>query len=146
MKLIVIWLMIRRRTNWMPHGVFITLMICSTCFGQLYAHHHELTTISLFTTWNVCFLGIDGWWLGVGWLAMWLGWWLLHSRQPSHIASQPTQPPTIDTKEADVPCCKQWYIHELVMMGIEVPETCWAYHKCNKNTKWHLVGSSSYPQ
>ena len=30
----------------------------------------------------------------------------------------------------------RWQIHayglELLMMGIEVPETCWAYHKCNK--------------
>ena len=24
---------------------FIALMICSTCFGQLYAYHHELETI-----------------------------------------------------------------------------------------------------
>ena len=26
------------------------------------------------------------------------------------------------------------------MMGIVVPETCWAYKKYNKNIKWHLVG------
>jgi hypothetical protein len=57
----------------MPLSVFITLMIRLTRFGHLYAHHQELTIISLFTTWNVCFLGTDGWWLGVGWLAMWLG-------------------------------------------------------------------------
>jgi hypothetical protein len=49
-------------------------MIRSTCFGHFCAHHQELTTISLFNTWNVWFFGFDGWCLGVGWLAMWLGW------------------------------------------------------------------------
>jgi hypothetical protein len=29
---------------------FIILIICSTCFGHFYAHHHELTTIVLITT------------------------------------------------------------------------------------------------
>jgi hypothetical protein len=31
---------------------FIALMIGSTCFGQHYAHHQELTTASLITTWT----------------------------------------------------------------------------------------------
>jgi len=26
------------------------------------------------------------------------------------------------------------------MMGIVVPETCWAYKKYNEINKWHLVG------
>jgi hypothetical protein len=30
----------------------ITLMKCSTCFGHHYAHHQELTTVSLITTWT----------------------------------------------------------------------------------------------
>ena len=37
-------------------------------------------------------------------------------------------------------CGNQHYSRELLMMGIEVPETCWAYHKYNKTG----VASSSY--
>jgi hypothetical protein len=29
-------------------------------------------------------------------------------------------------------CGQQWYSRELLMMGIDVPEICWAYHKWNK--------------
>ena len=32
-------------------------MIGSTCFGHYYAHHQELTTTVLITTWAVRFLG-----------------------------------------------------------------------------------------
>jgi hypothetical protein len=32
---------------------FIELVICSTCFGHLYAHHQELETIHLVTTCGV---------------------------------------------------------------------------------------------
>jgi hypothetical protein len=32
---------------------FIELVICSTCFGYLYAHHQELETILLVTTCGV---------------------------------------------------------------------------------------------
>jgi len=35
---------------------FIILVIGSTCFGHHYAHHQELTTIMLVTTWAVRFL------------------------------------------------------------------------------------------
>jgi len=34
---------------------FIIFIICSTCFGHFYAHHQELTTIVLITTWAVRF-------------------------------------------------------------------------------------------
>jgi len=37
--------------------VLFTLMIGSTCFGHYCAHHQELTTIVLITTWTVLFLG-----------------------------------------------------------------------------------------
>jgi len=39
------------------NSCFIILMIRSTCFGHFYAHHQELTTIVLFTTWSFRFLG-----------------------------------------------------------------------------------------
>jgi len=33
---------------------FIALIICSTCFGHLYAHHQELETILVLLTHMVC--------------------------------------------------------------------------------------------
>ena len=33
---------------------FITLIICSTCFGHLYAHHQELETILVLLSHMVC--------------------------------------------------------------------------------------------
>ena len=33
---------------------FITLIICSTCFGHLYAHHQELETILVLLLRMVC--------------------------------------------------------------------------------------------
>jgi len=49
---------------------FIMLVLGSTCFGHHYAHHQELTTIALVTTyavwfWRCCWLGVkcrqNGW-------------------------------------------------------------------------------------
>jgi len=37
---------------------FIMLMIGSTCFGHCYAHHLELTTIVVITTWAVRLFGL----------------------------------------------------------------------------------------
>jgi len=34
--------------------LFIALIICSTCFGQLYAHHQELETILVLLPHMVC--------------------------------------------------------------------------------------------
>jgi hypothetical protein len=53
--------------------------------------------IPMFTTWNVCFLGLDGGKVWVGWLRGWAGGYL-SSRQP------------IKPQEADVPCGEQGYI------------------------------------
>jgi len=36
------------------------------------------------------------------------------------------------TQEPNCPCGNQHYSREFLMMGIEVTETCWAYHKYNK--------------
>ena len=35
-------------------GWFIALVICSTCFGHLYAHHQELETIFVLLPYMVC--------------------------------------------------------------------------------------------
>ena len=92
---------------------FIILTICSTYFGHFYAHHPELTTIVLITTWAVRAAG--------------------YSLQPGHLSSLPAPnfQPTA-TQEPDGPCGNQHYSRELLMMGIKVPEICWANHKYNK--------------
>jgi len=33
---------------------FIVLIICSTCFGHLYAHHQELETVRVLLPYMVC--------------------------------------------------------------------------------------------
>jgi hypothetical protein len=48
----------------------ITLMKGSTCFGQHYAHHQELTNISLITTWTAWFFK-DGGYLINFFLILW---------------------------------------------------------------------------
>ena len=45
---------------------FIALIICSTCFGHLYAHHQELQTILMLLPHMMCnALVAGGWLLGV---------------------------------------------------------------------------------
>ena len=41
---------------------FIALIICSTCFGQLYAHHQELETILVLLPHMVCNALVAGGW------------------------------------------------------------------------------------
>ena len=50
---------------------FIALIICSTCFGHLYAHHQELETIPVLLPHMVCSaLVVDGRRSGAGQQAM----------------------------------------------------------------------------
>jgi len=61
------------------------------------------------------------------------------SLQPGHYSSL-TAPNLQHTanQERNDQCGNQHYSRELVMMGIVMPETCWA---CKKyNNKWHLAG------
>jgi len=39
---------------------FIALIICSTCFGHLHAHHQELKTILVLLPYMVCNALVDG--------------------------------------------------------------------------------------
>jgi hypothetical protein len=41
---------------------FIVLIICSTCFGHLYVHHHELETILVLLRHMVCNVLVAGGW------------------------------------------------------------------------------------
>ena len=43
-----------KKTNQMLLNVFIALIICSTCFGHLYAHHQELETILVLLPHMMC--------------------------------------------------------------------------------------------
>jgi len=93
---------------------FIVLLIGSTCFGHYYAHHQELTTMKLITTLVVFFL-------------------VCFSLQPGHYSS-PTTPNLQHTanQEQNDQCGNEHHSRELLMMGIVMPETCWAYKKYNK--------------
>ena len=42
---------------------FIALIICSTCFGYFYAHHHELETICVLLPPMVCDALVAGCWM-----------------------------------------------------------------------------------
>ena len=39
---------------------FISLVICSTCFGHLYAHHQDLETILVLLSHMVCYALVAG--------------------------------------------------------------------------------------
>jgi len=51
----------RREENQLDYTeCFIALIICSTCFGHLYAHHQELETILVLMLFMVCNALVDG--------------------------------------------------------------------------------------
>ena len=114
---------------------FIALIICSTCFGHFYAHHQELESILVCVLLPpmVCDALVAGCWRsGTGQPAVRSGWETLLPQQPSfrtHSRLSCTWPPTTSNQGIAL---HRWYSLELLMMGIEVPETCWAYYKCNK--------------
>ena len=58
---------------------------------------------------------------------------LCFSLQPGHYSSltAPNRQPTANQEPKDQ-CGNQHYSRELLMMGIVMPETCWAYKKYNK--------------
>ena len=108
---------------------FIMLVLGSTCFGHHYAHHQELTTIALVTTyavwfWRCCWLGVkcrqNGWVSGPK--AVTRLSYNLRSWRSSILPAINLQPAA--TREPDGVCGNQRYRRELLMMGIMVPETC----------------------
>jgi len=50
----------RREENQDATEFFIALVICSTCFGHLYAHHQELETILVLLPHMVCDVLVAG--------------------------------------------------------------------------------------
>jgi hypothetical protein len=72
----------------------------------------------MFTTWNVCFLGLDGGKVWVGWLCGWAGGYCSSyccglagyvAGLAATAVAEPANPHliTIKTQEADVPCGEQ---------------------------------------
>ena len=100
----------------MQQMILITDLIAySTCFGHHYAHHQELESIIKV----VAACGI--WCFGFQVVGMVWSWGLCVRFAGS--------------------CNHLYNTLELLMMGIMVPETCWASNKiCNKNHLLHLVG------
>jgi len=114
--------------------VFITdLIACSTCFGLHYAHHQELKIIIqclLPVVFRVCVFQVVFWCGSEGYV--------------SGLQDAPCKPYTTlsSTPEQQLENHSTKYhrqqllcnIPELLMMGIVVPETCWASIKMwNKN-------------
>jgi len=70
-------------------------------------------------------------WSFRSWFAV--GWRLGYSLQPGHHSSLTAANLQLTAKqERNDQCGNQHHSRELLMMGIIVPETCWAYKKYNK--------------
>ena len=123
----VYWTM-HLRDNWrIKHRLdatcyFIVLLIGSTCIGHYYAHHRQLVTTMPITTSVVSFLVCRMSEVRCGNCG-------LTAPNLRHTANQ----------ERNDQCRDRHRSRKLPMMGIIMPETCWAYKKY-KNNKWHLVG------
>ena len=116
---------------------FIALMIRSTCFGHFYAHRQELETECVLLPPMVCrclVTGCQG--SGVEQQGMSPGRGMQHVQHPSswtHTLLPCTWPPTTSGQALHTIGGSSIHIViELLMMGIQVTETCCAYHKCNK--------------
>jgi len=93
---------------------FIALIICSTCFEHFYAHHQELETICVLLPPMVCGVLVAGCWRSGA------GQPVMRSGCPAPDLQQPT------TKAPHIIGGNNTHIYslELLMMGIEMPETC----------------------
>ena len=117
----------------MQQMIFIAdLIACSICFGHHYAHHQELENIiQVVAACGIWCFGLQV--VGKVWAA---------ARKPETQPSAPHRTDNLKTKAPNTTGSNHLYnILELPMMGIVVPETCWASDKiCNKNHLLHLVG------
>ena len=75
----------RREENQLDATEWVmALVICSTCFGHLYAHHQELESILVLLPYMVCnALVAGGLWSGARQQAMRPGWGNLLEQLPS---------------------------------------------------------------
>ena len=112
--------------------VFIAeLIVCSTCFGHHYAHHQELKSIIQWLLRVIfCAVVFSSSWSGVE----------LRVMRPvcrTHNPQLQTRPATWKKHSTKYHTQQPLYnTLELLMMGIMMPETCWASNKiCNKNLR-----------
>ena len=110
------------------------LLLDSTRFGHYYAHHQELATIILITTLIVSFCK-DG--RGSVNIKLWFLVVYVWCEVLCCLVAAGNATPSIFTEWNDQRG-NQHHSRELLMMGILVPKTCWAYKK--PKNKWHLVG------
>ena len=91
------------------------LIACSTCFGHHYAHHQELRSI-------------------IQWLCVWFAG-CCSILQTGHITLSSAPDQQLENHSTKYHRQRPLYnTPELLMMGVVVPETCWASNKiCNKN-------------
>ena len=104
----------------MQQTIFIAdLIACSTRFGYHYVHHQELESIIQVVLWfSSCRDSVD-----------------LRVMCPHHTDNLKTNAPNTTGSN------HLYNTLELLMMGIMVPETCWASNKmCNKKHLLYLVG------
>jgi hypothetical protein len=121
---------------------FADLTACSTCFGHHYAHHQELG--EYYT--SGCFLS----YLVLGFQVVGMVWcWGLCVRfagccnpQTEHTTLSSTPYRQLEDQAPNTTGSNHLYnTLELLMMGIMVPETCWASSKiCKKIHLLQLVG------
>jgi len=97
--------------------IFIAdLIACSACFGNHYAHHQELE--------------------GIIQVVAACGVWCFDFQVVGMVWSR-----GLSVRFAGCYSSSPQTRHISLMMGIMVPETCWANNKiCNKNHLLHLVG------
>ena len=124
----------------MQQMIFIAdLIACSTCFGHHYAHHQDRAPLcpssgarEYYT--SSCCLS----YLVLGFQVVGMVW----SPQTRHTTLSSTPYRQLENQAPNTTDSNYLYnTLELLMMGIMVPETCWASNKiCNKNHLLYLVG------
>ena len=120
----------------MQQMIFIADFIaCSTCFGQYYAHHQELESI-------IQMVAACGIWCGCGSDVELKVMCPVCRLQTGHITFSSTSYRQPENQAPNTTGSDHLYnTLDLLMMGIVVPETCWASNKiCNKYHLLHLVG------
>jgi len=108
---------------------FISLLMCSKCFGHSYILHQELATVLLNYHMVVLFLFccvLEFW---CGWVGVVAGWSLQHGYHPKP-ATPKLQHTTNQEHTTDVVI--QQNSRRLLMMDVLMSETCWAHKKWNK--------------
>jgi hypothetical protein len=117
-------------TRWNRCFFIADLIACSTCFGHHYAHHQELESI-------IQLFAACGLWCLVFKLSVWCGAEGCVSDLRAAAAYRQLENQAPKTTSGN----QLYNTLELLMMGIMVPETCWASNKiCNKKHLLHQVG------